>query len=373
MALLEGLERYAHTAPPPLTGPAVVASLEELGPDALDPRTAGLYAPEVYQGDDYLVPFAPDRPVSWVWGYSLRDLRPRLVPEVLAYTHGPAVGGRFVQECSNGCASGGSLAEAAFHGLMEVIERDAFLLAWYGRAPLPEIDPGRGAGRVRETTDRLEMYGYRTRFFDTRMTFPVPVVTAVAQRTDGGPGALCFGAGAHPVPEAALAAALSEVATATHRLPRLTRRERPRLTAMARDFGRVRRLDDHWLLYGLPEMAEHAGFLLGPRDRLRPLSGLADGSGWSPDDLRADLRRVVDQVTAEGFDVLVIDQTLPEQRDLGLHTAHVLVPGLLPIDFGRRLQRAPLMPRTRAALRAAGYADRDPGPDDLNPAPHPFP
>ncbi|MFJ9853446.1 TOMM precursor leader peptide-binding protein [Streptomyces sp. NPDC101150] len=374
VGLLEGLERYAHTAAHTGNGPAVVASLSQLGDAALDPRTSGVYAPEAYEGDDYLVPFSPDRDISWVWAYSLRDRRPRLVPEAMAYTHAKVVGGRFTQECSNGCASGGSLTEAVFHGLMEVIERDAFLLAWYGRAELPEIDPVQGVDRgVRELTDRLEMYGYRTRFFDTRMTFPVPVITAVAARTDGGPGALCFGAGAHPLPEAAMAAALSEVATAVPRLPRLTRREEPRLTAMAADFDRVRELNDHWLLYGLPRMTRYADFLLGARERLHPLSALSAGTEGPADDLLTDLRRTVDQVTSQGFDVLVLDQSLPEQRDLGLHTAAVMAPGLLPIDFGRRRQRALRMPRMRTAPRSAGYADRDLRPQDLNPAPHPFP
>ncbi|MEK8143591.1 YcaO-like family protein [Streptomyces sp. M10(2022)] len=42
----------------------------------------------------------------WVHGYSLRDERPVLVPEVLTYYHAPGLENRFVQESSNGCASG---------------------------------------------------------------------------------------------------------------------------------------------------------------------------------------------------------------------------------------------------------------------------
>ena len=69
----------------------------------------------------------------------------------------------------------------------------------------------------------------------------------------------------------------------------------------------------------------------------------------------------------------MVDQTSPEQRGSGWHTASVLVPGLLPIDFGWARQRALHMPRLRTALREAGRADRDLAPADLNPAPHPFP
>ena len=52
-----------------------------------------------------------------------------------------------MQASSNGCASGGCLVEAIYFGLMEVVERDAFLLAWYGGLALAEIDPVSGAGR----------------------------------------------------------------------------------------------------------------------------------------------------------------------------------------------------------------------------------
>ncbi len=71
--------------------------------------------------------------------------------------------------------------------------------------------------------------------------------------------------------------------------------------------------------------------------------------------------------------MIAVEQTGPEQRALGLATASVLVPGLLPIDFGWARQRALRMPRLRTALREAGRADRDLAPADLNPAPHPFP
>ncbi|GHA91042.1 TOMM precursor leader peptide-binding protein [Streptomyces termitum] len=368
IGVLEGLERYAgmraRSRPARLT-----ASLDALGPDAVDPRETGLYAAAFYTENPRVTPFSADRPIPWVWGWSLRDARPRPVPEVLAYYHAPGLEHRFVQESSNGCASGGSLEEAVYFGLMEVVERDAFLLAWYGQVPLREIDPATSARRsTRHMVDRLAMYGYRARFFDTRIGFPVPVVTACAERFDGGTGRMCFGAGAGLDPESALDSALCEIATDAVNLVGRTRRDEPRLRAMAADFDRVTSLHDHPILYGVPEMGRYADFLLRPARPRPPLAVAdlawpdADGAVSSPD-LRADLLRAVGAVTAAGFDVVVVDQTLPEQRALGLHTVKVLVPGLLPIDFGWARQRARHLPRMRTVL----------GPAGLNPAPHPFP
>lgn len=381
IGVLEGLERYAGMRA--RAKRAVVRdSLDGLrarGERTVDPRECGLYSDGFHRANPWVEPFRPDREIAWVWGCSLRDGQPVLVPEVLTYYHTPGLDQRFVQESSNGCASGGSLEEAAYFGLMEVVERDAFLLTWYGRAALPEIDPGSVPRTARHMVDRLEMYGYEARFFDTRITFPIPVITGVAVRPDGGPGRMCFGAGAGLDPDAALTAALCEIATDAVNLPGRTERDEARLRAMATDFHKVEALHDHPLAYGIPEMGDHAAFLLGEPGAVRPpRRSMAElyGDGSVPpvsDDLRADLLSCVGAVTAEGHDVIVVDQTMPEQRELGLTTVSVLVPGLLPIDFGWTRQRALGMPRLRTALHRAGLRERDLTPQDFNPAPHPFP
>ncbi|MFI6648130.1 TOMM precursor leader peptide-binding protein [Streptomyces sp. NPDC050529] len=368
IGILEGLERYAGMRARARTT-RLVASLDALGPDAVDPRETGLYTEEFHTANPHVPPFTPDREIPWVWGWSLRDARPRPVPEILAYYHAPGLENRFVQESSNGCASGGSREEAIYFGLMEVIERDAFLLAWYGQVPLLEIDPSTSSRPgTRQMVERLAMYGYRARFFDTRISFPVPVVTACAERFDRGTGRMCFGAGAGLDPESALGSALCEIATDSVNLVGRTLRDEARLRAMAADFDQVTTLHDHPLSYGIPEMGRHADFLLrrpdpGPSLAVSDLVWPgAHGAAAAPD-LREDLLRAVGAVTAAGFDVVVVDQTLPEQRVLGLHTVKVLVPGLVPIDFGWSRQRVRHMPRMRTTV----------GPEGPNPAPHPFP
>ncbi|MFE9254216.1 TOMM precursor leader peptide-binding protein [Streptomyces sp. NPDC006879] len=379
VGVLEGLERYAGMRSRSRTT-SVTGALDDLDAElAVDPRLVGLYSCAFYRANPRVRPFATDRVIPWVWGWSLRDRAPRLVPEVLTYYHAPGLENRFVQESSNGCASGGSLTEAVYFALMEVIERDAFLLAWYGRQALCEIAPASSTRpATRAMVDRLAMYGYRARFFDTRITFPIPVVTAVAERFDGGPGRMCFGAGAGLDPESALDSALCEIATDAVNLTDRTLRDETRLRSMSLDFEQVTALHDHPLVYGIPEMGRHADFLLRApqptaKRRLAELSWLDGAGAGSSGDLLADLERCVGAVTAEGFDVVVVDQTLPEQRALGLHTVHVLVPGLLPIDFGWSRQRALEMPRMRSALRLAGLRPQDLQSEDLNPAPHPFP
>ncbi|MFC1434803.1 TOMM precursor leader peptide-binding protein [Streptacidiphilus sp. N1-3] len=376
LAFLEGLERYAGTHRRRTTT-LLTDSYAHLGADALDPAECGLYAPETYRDDPMLSPFSPDREIPWVWGYSLRDERPILVPARLAYYSAGLASDNFVFECSNGCAVGSCLEEAILGGLLELIERDAFLLAWYGGARLPEIDLGSVDSRtVRAMVDRAALQGYDVHAFDNRIDLAVPVVTGLAVRRDGGPGTLSFGAGAGFDPEAALEGALSEVLTYIPHLPRQVGERQEQLEAMAQDFGKVRHLKDHAQLYGLPRMARYARGYLEPagvrpvqevyrdwQQRIRPRTG----------DLLDDLLFCRDELVRAGHDVIVVDQTTSEQRRIGLRTVCTIVPGLLPIDFGWTRQRALLMPRLRTALRRGGLRSSDLTDSQIHRIPHPFP
>jgi ribosomal protein S12 methylthiotransferase accessory factor len=376
LGLLEGLERYAGLAARGRE-PRVVRSLRDLDEPALDPRDCGVYIDEFYEfGAPYYTRFSPDLPIPWVWGYSLRDRRALLVPERLVYYLGRGAGPNFVEECSNGCAIGSCAEEAILHGMLELIERDAFLLSWYGKLRLPEIDPDTCQRRsTRFMVDRLRMIGYDVRLFDNRIDFPVPVVTGVAVRRDGQLGALSFGAGSGLAPEDAVAAALCEFASYVPSFAERMLASLGEARAMAEDYHLVKELRDHALLFGLPEMTPHAGFLLAdPRPRpMTEIYGDWERSRPRHSDLREDLRYCLDLFTGAGFDVIAVDQTPPDQRALGLRTVCVIVPGLLPIDFGWHKQRVLHMPRLRTAPRRAGLREQELRTEDIHFVPHPFP
>jgi len=374
---LEGLERYASLQARGKPS-AVYGSYAELAPDALDPLRCGVYADEFYAGaGQRFRRYAPDQKMHWVWGYSLRDRRASLVPEQLVYyLEQRADYPNFVFECSNGCASGSSLEEAILYGLLELIERDAFLLHWYGKQTPPEIDVASCRNsETRAMADRLHLLGYRAQLFDIRVDLPIPVVMAVVVRRRSGLGNLCFSASAGLDAELTAAAALREAASYVEDLTRRTEMLAPELREMARDYTKVTELAHHSLLYGLPEMAPQAAFLFENSSK-QPIADVY--KGWAADhpslpDLTEDLRSCLDLVYGLGMDVIVVDQTCPEQEAVGVSTACVIVPGLVPIDFGWGRQRALRLPRLRTAFRAAGRRDTDLDPGALHLHPHPFP
>ncbi|WP_351225821.1 TOMM precursor leader peptide-binding protein [Streptomyces sp. NPDC002133] len=377
LAHLEGLERYAGTHRRRGTTP-VTASYDTLAADGvpvLDPAECGFYAPETYEQDPLVSPFDPAREIPWVWGHSLRDDRPLLVPARLAHYSAGVEADNFVFECSNGCATGGSPEEAILFALLELIERDAFLLTWYGRARLTEIDLSTCRTAIRAMIDRAALHGYDVHAFDTRMDLAVPVVTALAVRRDGGPGTLSFSAAAGFDPEETVESALSEVLTYIPHLPYQVAERQGELQAMARDYTKVRHLKDHAQLFGLPEMAVHAGEFLEPTAVLPLDEAFGDWADVRPrtEDLLDDLRFVRDRLVGAGYDVVAVDQTTPEQQRMGLYTVSTTVPGILPLDFGWSRQRALLMPRLRTALRDAGRRESVLPESGIKAVPHPFP
>lgn len=375
LAYFEGLERYAGVARRHRTAP-LSAAYDDIAERALDPRECGTYGARTYELDPYVDAFDPSRPIPWVQGVRLRSGEPVLVPARLVYYGGDTMDDNFVYDSSNGCASGSSLAEAVLFGLLELIERDSFVLGWYGGAHLTEIDVSDLRDpELRMMLDRAELQGYDVHLFDNRIDLAVPAVTGVAVRRDGGPGLLSFAAGAALDPRAALLGAMAEILTYLPALPMRLSRRADEVRAMMDDYFLVRQLTDHPTLFALPEMAPLAERYLRPAER-RPFADVY--RHWQETrprtgDLVADVELVAGELADAGLDVIVVEQTTPEQRALGVHTVKTIVPGLLPLDFGWSRQRALEMPRMFTAYRRAGWREDDLTTADLHAVPHPFP
>ena len=376
LGLLEGLERYAGLIP---RGKQVNVfdSYANLAADALDPRTCGLYQPELYERSSRFQPFTPERQIPWVWGYSFRRHRPILVPEELVYYLEHRQDYKiFVHDCSNGCATGSCLEEAIFHGLMELIERDAFLISWYARLSLPRIDP-RTCRRpeTRFVIENIEKHGYDLFLLDTRLDIRVPSVVSVVRRKVPGLGNIMLAAGSSLDAEDAVRGALCEVACYIRNLTLQLERDEAEMRAMAADYSRMTRVIHHGLLYGLPEMAGHIEFLFQNPTVKSMDETYQDWFSTRPthQDLRDDLRFCLQMVMDLGMDVIVVDQTCPEEAASGLKTVSVIVPGLMPIDFGWKRERVFDLPRLRTVPRQVGLRETDFVPDLQDVLPHPFP
>lgn len=377
LGVLEGLERIAgfrNHKEPAFWGTA--RDLKDIS--HVDMSDVGLYSPDFYKRwGDRVVSWADLPNIPWVNGWSLRDDRLVMVPEQIAYygDHRPNVKVS-VQECSNGCASGSTITEAILHGLLELLERDAFLLQWYAGDHPPEIDMDTVQDPVTQNMrHQLDLMGYDLRCFDTRVDIPVPTIGSVAIRRNGEDGFLCFAGGASLDPEQAIRAAVSETASYVPSLARRVKENKKLLDTAINDFSVIEELEHHALLYGRPEVGHLANHWLD-RPNPKPLDELY--SEWQKikpqtKELRTPTQWIVDMLAERELNTIVVDQTTDEQKVLGLNTVSVIVPGLIPIDFGWERQRVLEMSRTLWAHFNAGSRTAPLTRSNLRLAPHPFP
>lgn len=345
VALLEALERYGGGRPG-ARRTVVTAAPRDVLDDAVDPRSLGLYPPErQHEPGHRFPPYDDTRPRRWVWGWSFGRDRPVLVPENYAYYRMRGVhpdDPPLAYEPSNGCAIGGCLEEAVLFGLLEVVERDAFLLTWHARLPVPRIDLAAApdpvgrllAGEIERDT------GYAVHVFDTTPEHGIPCVWAMAVDERGRPDhpALACTAAAHLDPRLAVRSALAELGPILAHLVRSYPAQAQRAAAMVADPFQVVDMEDHSLLHGHPDALPRLDFLLKPA-----------GQSWvrprPPDpqpDLRDDLTGAVSRILDAGMDVVVVDQTADEHRAADLHCVKVIVPGALPMTFGHTNRRLDL-------------------------------
>lgn len=388
VSVLETVERYAGLRPRSKRT-AVQASYHQLAQQAqcvLDPTTLGLHSPEQYEWYQRnhhchpLVPYHHDLVCNWVWGYSFQNQAPMLVPEHCAY-YGVSISAdnpAFVFDVSNGCALGNCLEEALFHGMMEVAERDAFLLMWYAQLKLPRLnllsvtDP-----MIRLLVEHLEYHsGYTIHALNATLDHAMPCLCLLGideQNREGMPKAHIV-AGSHPHPEQALLRGLRELATMLVAPSQVSQEDRSQALEMLADSNLVLTMEHHPLVYHLPEAFGRLHHFLHTQQQQTFQESFADFYHTPPErmDLRDDLDFFVNYYLKRSIDVIVIDQTAPEHLPGGLHCVKVIMPGLLPMTFGQQNRRIFGFKRLHQLPFTLGYQDHPLTEEEINPYPHPF-
>ncbi|MFB7139013.1 TOMM precursor leader peptide-binding protein [Gottfriedia sp. NPDC056225] len=372
-AILEGLERYCGLTP---RGKRTVVhdSYQNLKDRAINPEIVGTHSKEQYALPHFpFRSFNPKRKMDWVWGYSFMKEEPILVPELLAY-YSLGCGHGFVYETSNGCALGGSLEEAIFYGILEIVERDSFLMTWYAKLQLPRLDPKSANDQELDLMiERMRLVGgYELHLFNSTMENGVPSIVAIAKNIkESGLNLICA-AGAHLDPVRAVKSAVYELAGMMLTLDKKFEENYANTMKMLLDNTLVKQMDDHGMLYGLRQAEERLKFLL---DDNRPLSTFEQQFKWNTNhaDLTKDLKDILQVFKQLNLDVIVVDQTTPELKRNGLFCVKVLIPGMLPMTFGNHLKRLNGLDRVLKVPVKLGYAKKPLKPEQLNPYPHPFP
>ncbi len=367
-ALGEVAERYSASWIP---DGLAIATAEELGERAVDPRRFALFHSRQHKRPTFpFKPFAKDTRMRWALGVELPSLEPAYLPAQLVYLRwrSPVETGEqpIGYSTSNGAACGATFGEAVLSGLLELVERDAFMLAWYGRLSLPRLDwssdPELGALDERY----FRPAGVRYAAVDLSVFHDVPTVLGVVRGVPGDGAPVAVGAAAAQTVAAAWQNAIAE-AFAVRAWARAMAHE-GRRAKFATDFSDLDSFDDHILFYASEEHARHADFLDGSQDEravadVRPLEGVT---------VEVQIASLCERLAASGATAYAVDVTAPDIAAAGLRVAKVVAPELQPLDVaydgrflgGRRLYRAAF---------ELGLVDAPLTFDELNPYPHPFP
>ncbi|MDR9852514.1 YcaO-like family protein [Paenibacillus sp. VCA1] len=370
-SLFEALERYAGMHPRGRERTVTCASFNAMRQSGhvTDPR---IFIRDVAGSSESLVPFDENGDLPWIPAYSWSSKALTHIPESLAYYKmdqnysGGAL--RVYKGNSNGNALGTGLLDSVYYACLELIERDAFLNHWYLRHAPPEIRPESVTnGKARYMCGRLEQLDYDVRLFDITMDTGIPVIWA-----------LCFGrtpdkfaaystSAAHPDPEKAIQNALEEMLLAlefydTH--TGVIREKAKRIQQQG-----VREVEDHPILYFLPEERHHFDFLFGGGnvDLMERFADYYENLRYTAIDMASETSGLLDRLKAIFGDVILVRQTPEGYTHLGLEVVKVLIPHLQQLWFGeehRMLSRK----RLEQAARFWGVT-----PGDIQHAPHPFP
>jgi bacteriocin biosynthesis cyclodehydratase domain-containing protein len=338
----------------------------------LDPRELVLFRDDQYPVLPYSR-YTDGLRLGWIQARSLLTEQPVQVPaiSILPVIRSDA-GELLFQPTSCGSGAGVSQTEAHLRAVLEIIERDAFAIAWLNRLPGRRVDP--------TTHPDPAVRGYCAAIARRE-----GAIYLIALPTDSLANvflAVALG-GEQKIPAAAigLGAGLDAVAAARSAIWE-AEQVRVILTAQLRDERHLQRLmllndapeeavmpDDHSLLYSHPSQTAKLGFLLN--SPTQDFDWGADAERQmdqrSPETI---LGTLLDDFRAREFDVLALDITAEDIAGLGLHATRVLVPGYQPIHFGsearlggRRLYNLPI----QLGLRKKPIAT-----ERLNLYPHPL-
>lgn len=297
-AVMEGIERFSAE---PRDFRLVRGSYRDLSREreVLDPNL--LILPRRYQ-------FSEE--IEWIEGYSLTRGVAILVPAEAVF-HPYSRHNQLFRTNTNGLAVGNALEEAIVHGLMEVIERDAWSLFEAGRLRGRELElSGCGSPMVRAMLEKLEKAGIGVYAKDVTSDVGIPTVAvAIDDEMTKDPALLSLGVGTHLVAEIAALRALTEAVQSRLTTIHGTREDTVK-AEFARRIGyeRMKRINRRWFS-PCPERVS-----LG---ELRSFSGK---------DFLEDIRYTLERLRGVGLqEAIAVDLT---RGETGVPAVRVIVPGL---------------------------------------------
>jgi ribosomal protein S12 methylthiotransferase accessory factor len=364
-AIGEAIEHYCacHAARKRMRR-AVKAQLDD---SVISPVDLVLFSDAQYASADFLYkPWDPASPTLWMPAIDLSTRERCWAPATLVYLNfsGEQPHDFFCPPTSSGLAAGPTTTHAVRRALLELVEREAFLVAWLHQLPLAEIDSHDLSGADRGIWEIFARGGTDIRFFSLPTDLPAWPVMALALSADKSMPAAVVGLGCDTALDRAVRGALLEICQMFEPL----RRKYEKGTADALDAYRdVRTLEQHAAYFFRRDHLNEFEFLWRDGRRLR----IAEADDFSAESPARECDRLVDALATSGCRAAYAELTTPDLDEYPIRVVRAMVTDMQPIHFGH--QNARLGGRRLFELPVSlGYANQPLAETALNPCPHPL-
>jgi len=355
-AIMEGIERYA--AGNYYFDRLRRAKAKELADDFVSPTELVAYHPKQYTKNFSLRPFNPETEFFWKECYNLNQKRSvYIIADCIFYPFYSDTS-PYTLANSSGMAAHFGWQTAVREAILEISERDAFMMVWFNRLSRPLINVDSLPGGMRKRIAAIESLGRKVYLIDISLDL-FPVVLAVSVSEENWPSFIC-GAGSEIEPLKAVDKSLTELEISTYfscsgKLP-------PK-----EDLNDIRFPSDHAALFYERENLERTKFLFSNSEKI----SLREVGGYQEN---ASLAAMYSHLSRQGFEVIVADLTPPEINHFAsdIRVVRVFLPGIVPIYFGTDL--IPLgMERLFNLPQKLGYSKSKLSYETIDKFPHPFP
>ncbi|EHP88274.1 YcaO-related McrA-glycine thioamidation protein [Methanotorris formicicus] len=186
----------------------------------------------------------------WVEGYDIINDEFVEVPANAVFH--PYEGRRLFRSNTNGLASGNTRDEAIFHGMLEVIERDAWSIAELSRRTYRRVSIEDAKNPlIHELMEKFRKAKINVILKDLTSEVGIPTIAAISDDDVlRDPALLCMGVGCHIHPEIAVLRALTEVAQSRATQIHGAREDTVRGDIVRRvSYERMKRIHKRWFEY----------------------------------------------------------------------------------------------------------------------------
>lgn len=264
-------------------------------------------------------------PLEWINAVDVVSDRGYLVPaNAIYHPYIPTDGSVLFKSNTNGLASGNILEEAVFHGIMEVIERDAWSIFEAKKESKREVDCEETENPlIKDLLDKFTDAGVDIKLVNLTADIKITTIAAVSDDTVlKDPALLTLGVGTHLDPEVAVIRALTEVAQSRATQIHGTREDTIRAVFMRKaGYERMKKINNHWF------------------DEQRKTINLSEIENKSGKSFKEDIETSVNEIGKNGLkNILYVDLTRPE---IQIPVVRVIIPGLevYSVDTERRGKR----------------------------------